>query len=61
MTLEGATVIVEISDDGPGGADATGGGLRGLADRVAALGGTLRVSSPPGEGTMIRAEMPCES
>jgi signal transduction histidine kinase len=53
-------VVVEIVDDGVGGADSEGGsGLRGLADRVEALGGTLRVWSPPGDGTRLRAEMPC--
>ena len=51
---------VEISDDGIGGAGAGGGsGLRGLADRVEALGGRLTVSSPPGRGTTVRAELPC--
>lgn len=53
-------VVVEIVDDGVGGADSEGGsGLRGLADRVEALGGTLRVWSPAGGGTRPRAEMPC--
>jgi signal transduction histidine kinase len=43
-----------------GGADpAAGSGLRGLADRVEALDGRLSVSSPPGRGTTIRAELPC--
>jgi signal transduction histidine kinase len=53
-------VVVEVSDDGVGGADTEGGsGLRGLADRVEALGGTLRVWSPAGGGTRVRAEIPC--
>jgi signal transduction histidine kinase len=53
-------VAIEIVDDGVGGADeSTGTGLRGLADRVAALDGTLRISSPPGQGTVVRAEFPC--
>ena len=53
---------VAIADDGIGGAAATGGsGLRGLADRVEALEGTLRVSSPPGAGTTVIASLPCES
>jgi signal transduction histidine kinase len=53
-------LIVEIADDGIGGAAATGGsGLRGLADRVEALGGRFTVSSPPGRGTTLRAEIPC--
>jgi PAS domain S-box-containing protein len=51
---------IEVRDDGCGGADATGGsGLRGLADRVAALDGVLNVISPPGGGTVLRAEIPC--
>jgi signal transduction histidine kinase len=52
---------VEVRDDGRGGASAEGGGLRGLADRVAALGGELEVRSPAGEGTILRAVIPCES
>jgi PAS domain S-box-containing protein len=54
------TVTVEVSDDGVGGADAvSGSGLRGLADRVATLDGTLAVVSPPGEGTIVKAVIPC--
>jgi signal transduction histidine kinase len=53
-------VSVEVADDGVGGADARrGSGLRGLADRVAALDGTLSVDSPPGNGTRLRADIPC--
>jgi signal transduction histidine kinase len=53
-------LLVEVSDDGVGGASATdGSGLRGLSDRVAALSGTLEVSSPPGRGTRLRAHLPC--
>ena len=52
-------VVVEISDDGVGGANPAGGsGLRGLADRVEALGGSLDVLSPAGAGTSLRAEIP---
>jgi PAS domain S-box-containing protein len=52
-------VIVEVADDGKGGADPEGGtGLRGLADRVEALDGRLRVESPPGGGTRIVAAIP---
>ena len=52
---------VEVRDDGVGGADPdSGSGLRGLADRVAALDGRLEVVSPPGEGTVVRAVIPCE-
>jgi signal transduction histidine kinase len=55
-------VVVEIDDDGVGGADESAGtGLRGLADRVAALDGTLRILSPPGGGTLVTAELPCAS
>jgi signal transduction histidine kinase len=58
-TVNGA-VTVEVADDGVGGADAArGSGLRGLADRVAALDGRFAVDSPPGRGTTIRAEIPC--
>jgi signal transduction histidine kinase len=53
-------VVVEVADDGVGGADTERGtGLRGLADRVEALGGRLRVWSPAGGGTRVRAELPC--
>jgi signal transduction histidine kinase len=55
-----STLIVEIVDDGIGGADSERGtGLRGLADRVEALNGNLRVWSAVGKGTRIRAELPC--
>jgi signal transduction histidine kinase len=48
-----------IDDDGVGGADpAQGSGLTGLADRVEALGGTIAIASPPGEGTSLRVELP---
>jgi signal transduction histidine kinase len=51
-----------IVDDGIGGADpATGSGLRGLADRVAALGGLLEIHSPLGGGTRLVAELPFEA
>jgi signal transduction histidine kinase len=57
---EGPLLVLEVADDGIGGAGAGGGsGLRGLADRVEALGGRLTVSSPPGRGTTLRAEIPC--
>jgi signal transduction histidine kinase len=57
---DGDAAFVEIADDGVGGADMrAGSGLRGLADRVEALGGRLRVASPPGAGTTITAELPC--
>jgi signal transduction histidine kinase len=57
---EEALLVLEVSDDGIGGAAPGGGsGLRGLADRVEALGGRLTVSSPPGRGTSLRVEIPC--
>ena len=56
-----AVAVIEIADDGIGGADpAAGSGLRGLADRVEALGGRLRVASPPDGGTVVTAELPWE-
>jgi PAS domain S-box-containing protein len=56
---ENGTMVVEVRDDGVGGASAdAGSGLTGLADRVGALEGTLSVQSPPGEGTLVRAELP---
>ena len=59
-TYEGRCLIVEVADDGMGGATTGGGsGLRGLADRVEALGGRFTVSSPLGRGTTLRAEIPC--
>jgi signal transduction histidine kinase len=59
VTREGDALALEIADDGPGGADADGGtGLRGLADRVDALGGRLEVDSPPGAGTRVSASLP---
>jgi signal transduction histidine kinase len=55
-------LIVEVIDDGAGGADpARGSGLRGLADRVAAVDGHLTITSPPGGPTVVRAELPCGS
>jgi signal transduction histidine kinase len=60
IARENGSLIVELSDDGKGGADPGGGsGLRGLADRVEALDGRLRIWSPPGGGTRLRAEIPC--
>jgi signal transduction histidine kinase len=62
VSRRNSVVIIEIADDGVGGADESAGtGLQGLADRVAALDGTLRILSPPGEGTVVTAELPCAS
>ncbi len=56
------SLLVEVRDDGAGGAHAGGGlGMRGIADRVDVLGGTLEVDSPPGGGTTVRAVLPCGS
>ena len=56
----GDVLAVEIADDGVGGVDTErGSGIRGLADRVEALGGRLRIWSAPGDGTRVRAEIPC--
>nr|WP_202455955.1 histidine kinase [Streptomyces sp. SID8367] len=57
---EGDRLVVETVDDGVGGVDtAHGTGLRGLADRLAAVDGVLHIDSPAGGGTRIRAELPC--
>jgi signal transduction histidine kinase len=57
---EQGQIVVEVVDDGIGGADTErGSGLRGLADRVEAVGGRLRVWTPRGGGTRVKAEMPC--
>ena len=54
------TLIVEVADDGPGGAGIeTGSGLRGLADRVAAVDGRLELHSPALGGTRVCCELPC--
>ncbi len=52
---------VAVRDDGVGGADPTGAGLSGLADRVAGVDGNLRIDSPPGGPTVIQVELPCAS
>jgi signal transduction histidine kinase len=58
VRMQDGWAVVEVRDDGVGGADAVrGSGLRGLADRVGALGGDLHVDSPAGRGTVIRARM----
>jgi signal transduction histidine kinase len=55
------SIEVIVGDDGKGGADpSAGSGLRGLSDRLVALDGRLHVTSHPGEGTTLRAEIPCE-
>jgi signal transduction histidine kinase len=54
-------LVIEVADDGAGGADAKGSGLRGLADRVEAHGGRFWVESRDGNGTRVVGELPCES
>jgi signal transduction histidine kinase len=56
---QGDRLIVEIADDGIGGADPESHGLRGMRDRVNALGGELDLRSPAGQGTQIILELPC--
>jgi signal transduction histidine kinase len=58
---EDDALVVEVVNDGGGGANPSGNGLRGLARRVEALDGTLAVTSPPGGPTTIRAVIPCGS
>ena len=59
LAQEGDELVVEVRDDGVGGARAsTGSGLSGLADRLGACDGVLEVDSPPGEGTLVRAVLP---
>jgi signal transduction histidine kinase len=61
-SLENGLLVIEVADNGVGGASADGGsGLRGLADRVEAQGGRLRIISPAGEGTRVIGEIPCGS
>ncbi|MBB2915425.1 signal transduction histidine kinase [Streptosporangium becharense] len=59
IVREGTMIVVCVRDDGRGGADPAGGGLSGLARRVAALDGRFRVDSPPGGPTAVVAELPC--
>ena len=60
-SIESDRLVVRVRDDGRGGADERGAGLRGLADRVAAVGGVLSIDSPPGGGTNLSVELPCAS
>lgn len=60
LTRADRQLVVEVEDDGRGGADpARGTGLTGLADRVAAVDGRLLLASPPGGPTLVRVELPC--
>ena len=59
VRLLGDRLLIEVADDGVGGADhSKGSGLLGLGDRVAAIGGRLHVESVPGQGTSVRADLP---
>ncbi|MEY2532857.1 MAG: hypothetical protein QOF29_767, partial [bacterium] len=61
VACEGDDAVVEVVDDGIGGASAAdGSGLTGLADRIGACDGSLSVASPPGEGTRVRAVLPLQ-
>ncbi|HEX5621512.1 MAG TPA: sensor domain-containing protein [Solirubrobacteraceae bacterium] len=59
VTMRHGDLHVEVVDDGTGGADPAGAGLKGLAQRVEALDGSLEVNSPPGGPTVVRAVLPC--
>jgi PAS domain S-box-containing protein len=59
-TQQNGRLRVVVTDDGRGEADLLGSGVRGIADRLAAVDGTLSVRSPAGRGTVVRAELPCE-
>jgi signal transduction histidine kinase len=62
ITRRGDKLVIEVTDNGTGGADATRGtGLRGLAERVDALGGWMQVLSPAGGPTSVLVELPCAS
>lgn len=62
LTHDSRRLGIEVRDDGVGGAHLDrGSGLRGIADRVEALGGRLSLASPPGQGTRLCVELPCES
>jgi len=58
VATKASGIIVEVTDDGAGGADPEGRGIRGLSDRVETLGGTLTVASAPGQGTRLTAVIP---
>jgi signal transduction histidine kinase len=60
VEVAGADLRVEVRDDGRGGADPLGSGLRGLGERVAALGGRITFESPAGRGTRVAATLPLE-
>lgn len=60
LALRDGRLLLDVEDDGVGGASmGAGSGLRGLADRVEAIGGSMLISSPPGRGTRVQVEVPC--
>jgi signal transduction histidine kinase len=61
ISRDGELLVVQVADDGVGGADAGGNGLSGLRKRVEALDGSLRIASPRGGPTLLHAELPCGS
>jgi signal transduction histidine kinase len=60
LSLEDGCLRLQVRDDGVGGADPSGGGLRGLRDRVEAVDGHLELDSPPDGGTTLTVEIPVE-
>ncbi|HEX6022439.1 MAG TPA: histidine kinase, partial [Solirubrobacter sp.] len=58
--FQGDRLVVEVLDNGVGGATMAGTGIAGLRDRVRAVDGELTLTSPPGHGTTLRVELPCE-
>jgi signal transduction histidine kinase len=61
VARDGDLLVVQVADDGEGGADPSGSGLTGLRKRIEALDGALRIASPPGGPTLLHAEIPCGS
>jgi signal transduction histidine kinase len=61
VNRDASLLVVQVADDGVGGADASGSGLTGLRKRVEALDGAMRVASPPGGPTLVHVELPCAS
>jgi signal transduction histidine kinase len=61
VTRDGDLLVVQVADDGVGGADLSGSGLTGLRKRIEALDGAMRLASPPGGPTLLHAELPCGS
>jgi signal transduction histidine kinase len=60
LARENGSLLIEVEDDGRGGASAEGSGIVGIRDRVEALDGTLALSSPPRGGTLLRVALPCD-